>query len=149
MKLEDEIRQKDFKSDQQKVTVNILYTANWLNGFGEKLFKEFNLTSQQFNILRILRGQHPKPATIKLLKERMLDKNCDASRLVDNLVKKEFVERTVAEFDRRHCDVLISVDGLRVLEELDKRLPEYERHLKNLSKDEMHTLNFLLDKLRG
>ena len=149
MKLEDAIQQKEFKSEQQKLSINITYTANWLNGFGEKLFKEYNLTPQQFNILRILRGQEPNPATIKLLKERMLDKNCDASRLVDNLVKKEFVERSIATYDRRHCDVRISLNGLKVLGEIDKRLPEVEKRLNNLTTDEMKTLNHLLDKLRG
>ena len=149
MKLEDEIQQKEFKSEQQKLSINITFTSNWLNGFGEKLFKQYNLTPQQFNILRILRGQGPNPATIKLLKERMLDKNCDASRLVDNLVKKDLVHRSIAKYDRRSCDVLINHNGLEVLDQIDKRLPEYEIHLNSLSPEEMKTVNFLLDKLRG
>ena len=79
----------------------------------------------------------------------MLDKSCDASRLVDALVRKDFVERSIAEFDRRSCDVVINLNGLKVLEQIDKRLPEYERHLKNLTQEEMKTVNRLLDKLRG
>jgi DNA-binding MarR family transcriptional regulator len=149
MKLEEAIKQKEFKSEQQKLNINIIYTANWIGGYGDKLFKEYNLTSQQFNILRILRGQHPKPASIKLLKERMLDKNCDASRLVDNLVRKNFAQRSINSFDRRQSDVIITTAGLKILAEIDKRLPEYEKHLSTLSNEEMKTLNHLLDKLRG
>jgi|ERR1017187_3043216 DNA-binding MarR family transcriptional regulator len=149
MKLEEEIQQKEFKTEQQKLSINISFTANWLNGFGEKLFKEYNLTPQQFNVLRILRGQHPKPASIKFIKVRMIDKHCDASRLVDNLVKKRFAERNVSNYDRRQCDVMITINGFNVLSEIDKHLPEYERHLSNLTDGEMKTLNHLLDKLRG
>ena len=129
MKLEEEIKQKEFKSEQQKLSINITYTANWLNGYGDALFKQYNLTPQQFNVLRILRGQLPNPASVKLLKERMLDKSCDASRLVDTLVKKGFVDRTIATFDRRYCDVLINENGLKVLTQIDERMPDYERHL--------------------
>ena len=149
MKLEDEIQQKLFKSEQHKLSVNITYTANWLNSKTEKLFKEYNLTPQQYNILRILRGQNDKPSTIKLLRERMLDKMCDASRLVDNLVKKDFVIRKIAEHDRRNCDVFISKKGTKVLAAIDLRIPEFEKILNTLNEKEMHQLNSLLDKLRG
>lgn len=149
MKLEDEIKQKEFKSQQHKLSVNIGYTANWFEGKFSKLLKEYNLTPQQYNILRILRGQNPNPATIKLLKERMLDKMSDASRLVDNLFKKGFLKRETAAYDRRHCDVLINEKGLETLAEIDKRLPDHEKLLDTLSLDEMQILNDLLDKLRG
>jgi DNA-binding MarR family transcriptional regulator len=151
MKLEDEIKQnKEFISEQHKLSVNISFTANWLYNKTEKFFKEHNLTPQQFNILRILRGQYPNPSTMKLLRERMIDKMSDTSRLVDNLFKKDFVIRNVCPGDRRQSDVFISEKGLSVLKEIDNLIPDFEKkHLSTLSNEEMHQLNELLDKLRG
>ena len=93
MKLEEEIHQKSFKSQQQKLAVNLLYTSNWLNAHYQDFFKNTDLTIQQYNVLRILRGQYPTPCALKLIKERMLDRMSDASRIVDKLVSKNFVIR--------------------------------------------------------
>src|SRR3989337_3458772 len=108
MKLEEEISQKAFRNNKHKAIVNIIFSYNWLLKNHFKLLKPYDLTIQQFNILRILRGQYPNPATVKLLKERMLDKMSDASRLVDRLIKKELVTRCINTKDRRAVDIKIS-----------------------------------------
>lgn len=149
MKLEDEIVQKKFINEYHKLVVNIFYTNSWITKFNEKRFKEKDLSSQQYNILRILRGQYPKPASVNLLKERMLDKMPDVSRLVERLRKKDLLTRTDCPTDRRLSDILISEKGLAVLKELDSHLAEVEKYLSGLSSSEAKILNDLLDKLRG
>jgi len=149
MKLEDEIRQKNFRSEYQKLAVNIFFTHGWLDSKFSSLLKKFDITLNQFNILRILRGQYPQSTSVNLLKERMLDKMSDASRLVERLRVKGFVERTVCPKDRRKVDVVITKSGLNLLAECDKIESEFDNTLKNLTIDESKTLNKLLDKLRG
>src|SRR4051812_6517349 len=101
MRLEDEIKQTKFKSPQQRLAVNLLYSCNWLNGHYARFFKGIDITTQQFNVLRILRGQYPDHCSLKLVKERMLDRMSDASRIVDKLVAKKYVDRKVCPGDRR------------------------------------------------
>lgn len=149
MKLEDEIKQKEFKSDYQKAAVNIIYTFNWLDSKSKDFFKKFDLTTQQYNILRILRGQHPNPATINLLRERMLDKMCDASRIVERLRIKNLLQRNPSSNDRRSVDIKISKKGLEMLEKIDKEIEALFADMHNLNQDEIKLLNDLLDKLRG
>jgi len=149
MKLEDEIVQKKFRNETHKLGVNLVYTFNWLDAFHQKYFKKYGITPQQFNVLRILRGQHPKPATIKLLKERMLDKMSDASRIVEKLRVKGLADRHICESDRRNCDVFINDKGLRLLAEIDRDEKIVEDFYSNLSPQEKKQLNDLLDKLRG
>ena len=149
MKLEDEIIQKKFRSETHKLGVNLIYTYNWLDAFQQKHFKKHGITPQQFNLLRILRGQHPKPATIKLLKERMLDKMSDASRIVEKLRVKGLVDREISSADRRNCDVFINEKGLKLLAEIDKEEKLLDDTFSKLSEDEKKELNALLDKLRG
>jgi DNA-binding MarR family transcriptional regulator len=149
MKLEDEISQKKFRNEAHKLGVNLIYTYNWLDGFQGKFFRDRGITGQQFNILRILRGQHPNPATIKLLKDRMLDKMSDASRIVEKLRVKGLVMRDISKYDRRHCDVMISDKGLELLSELDRENDLLDALFANLNDDEKKQLNDLLDKVRG
>lgn len=149
MKLEDEIKQKKFKDAYAKLAVNILFTHGWLSNIESDLFKEHDITIPQYNILRILRGQYPNPASINLLKDRMLDKMSDASRLVDRLIKKEYVERKICKFDRRKAEVIITPKGLDVLANMDKLEDQYKVVFSTLSKKEINLLNDLLDKLRG
>ena len=148
MKLEDEIKQSKFKSEYQKLELNIIFTANWLEHHHGKHCKQHDITSEQFNILRILRGQYPNPATVNLLIERMLNKMSNASRLVEKLRKKGLVERKISKDDRRACDVIITKKGLALLSELDKLEKEWEKLVAHLSLDEARKLNTLLDKLR-
>jgi DNA-binding MarR family transcriptional regulator len=149
MELETEITQYNFRNVYHKAAVNLIYTFNWLYGLQSEIFKPFNITTQQLNILRILRGQYPKPATIKLLKERMLDKMSDASRIVEKLRIKGLVERQICIRDRRTVDVLISANGLNLLSKLDEKNKELDKILSHLSDEELKALNRLLDKLRG
>ena len=150
MRLEDEIVQKKFKSPYQKAIINILYTSNWLGTLHGHILKPYGLTRQQYNILRILRGQHPNPATIRLLTERMLDKMSNASRLVEKLRQKELVERDPCQEDRRQVNVKISEKGLELLKELDAALVEVDKTMRNgLTEEEAKELNRILDKLRG
>jgi DNA-binding MarR family transcriptional regulator len=149
MKLEDEILQKHFRNEYHKATVNVIYSYNWLVDYQVKLFKPYGITMQQYNILRILRGQYPKPATIKLIKERMLDKMSDASRIVEKLRVKGLVERNICSNDRRNVDVCITQKGLELLSLVDKHDKEVDTKLSTLSEDEIKQLNELLDKLRG
>ena len=149
MKLEEEISQKAFRNNKHKAIVNIIFSYNWLLTNHFKLLKPYDLTIQQFNILRILRGQYPNPATVKLLKERMLDKMSDASRLVEKLRSKGLVDRKINDKSRRNVDVLITQKGLDLLAEIDKKNSEFDQLIENLDTRETEQLNNLLDKLRG
>lgn len=148
MKLEEEIKQDKFKSEYQKLAVNLIYTHSWLNSHQVKFFDRFKITPQQFNMLRILRGQYPNPININRLKERMLDKMSDASRLVERLRVKELVERKYCEKDRRRAEVIITRKGLNVLNELDAIEVKLEKLLSSISTEEAETVNRILDKMR-
>ena len=149
MKLEDEIKQKKFKNEFHKLAVNLIFTHGWLLDHQAKFFKKFGITGAQYNILRILRGQHPNPASINLLKERMLDKMSDASRLVERLKQKGLVEREVCTEDRRRVEVVINDKGLNLLKEMDKIEDRFEQIFKGIGNSEAKSLNDLLDRLRG
>lgn len=149
MKLEDEISQKKFRNEYHKAAVNLLFTFSWLRSYQEKIFKPRGITGQQFNILRILRGQHPKPANIKLIRERMLDRMSDCSRIVEKLRAKGLIERNICPADRRHVDVIITKKGLDLLSKLDLINDEADKFLSNLDEKEISQLNRLLDRLRG
>src|SRR5882724_3947040 len=101
MKIEEEIKQNKFQNQYQKVAINLLFTASWLDANNNKFFKAFGITNQQFNILRILRGQHPQSISGATIKERMLDKNSDVSRLLDRLIAKKFITKTQCDSDKR------------------------------------------------
>jgi DNA-binding MarR family transcriptional regulator len=149
MKLEEEIGQKIFKNDVQKMMINIMYTSNWLQNILSDNLKEFDVTPQQFNILRILRGQHPNPARMHLLQERMLDKMSNASRLVERLRKKRLVLRKICRNDRRAVDVKITEEGLALLSQLDVKENEWHTRFNNMKKTDINTLNIILDNLRN
>ncbi len=149
MRLEEEIVQRSFKNEYEKAIVNMVFSYNWLVTFHVQLLKPYGITIQQYNILRILRGQYPKPATIKLIKERMLDRMSDASRIVEKLRVKGMVERNICAADRRNVDVLITEKGLNLLSDIDNYEDEMEKHLSALDENEVKQLNDLLDKMRG
>lgn len=149
MRLEDEILQKKFKSDFQKLAVNLSYTYNWYNYINEKHFKSVDITPQQFNVLRILRGQYPNTCNLKLVKDRMLDRMSDASRIIDKLKNKGLVARSECPNDRRNVDLIITEKGLELLKSLDFIDDNHKNTFKNLSATELKMLNDLLDKLRG
>ncbi|MBC7743773.1 MAG: MarR family transcriptional regulator [Flavobacterium sp.] len=149
MKLEEEIASNNFESTHHKTLVNVLYTYGWVTNLIKKSFKKYAVTMQQFNILRILRGQHPNPATINLLKERMLDKMSDASRIVERLVQKGLVNRCTSLKDKRAVDIIINDKGLELLKSMDQEMTFHKKFKKNLSDEEADQLSGLLDKLRG
>lgn len=149
MKLEEEIKQSSFRNEYHRLAVNILYTHSWLmSKIADHLWK-FDITPQQFNLLRILRGQYPDPASISLLKERMIDKMSDASRLVDRLISKGLVKREICPDDRRRVNVIITKKGLNLLKKIDETDQTIDNFLNSLSEEEAVILNNLLDKLRG
>ena len=149
MEIGAEIKQSKFKSEHQKMLINILFTAGWLESKHALSLKPFGISSQQYNILRILRGQYPKPTTVNLLIDRMLDKNSNASRLVEKLRIKKFVERAICPEDRRAVNVIITHKGLNLLEELDKQDDTLLKLLKKISIKDAELINELLDKIRS
>lgn len=150
MRLEEAIKQKTpFRSPWHKLTVNLIYTNNWLVARQKDLFKPYGVTSQQFNVLRILRGSYPEPISTSDIRERMLDKMSDVSRIVDRLVKKNLVSRRTCKSDKRLVDVLITEKGLELLKDMDNVQIMGDQAMSNLSTEEAETLNELLDKLRG
>jgi DNA-binding MarR family transcriptional regulator len=148
MKLEEEIKQKKFKSEYHKLAVNIMFTHGWLMSLQKKLFDKYEITGTQYNILRILRGQHPEPVTVNTLKDRMLDKMSDTSRLVERLRLKKLVERNICNVDRRRTNVTITENGLSLLKDLDSVDKEFEKLFSSIDLNEALNLNNLLDKLR-
>jgi DNA-binding MarR family transcriptional regulator len=149
MHIDQEILSSKFEDNYHKAVVNITYTYGWINNLLRAEFEKYNLTYQQFNILRILRGQYPKPATVNLLKERMIDKMSDASRIVDRLVQKGLVTRCTNEKDRRAVDIRISDEGMEVLSKMDVEFITRDFLRQNISEEDAGKLSDLLDKLRG
>lgn len=147
MKLEDEIRSK-FRNDYHKALVNLYYTNNVISVQFDKLLKAYGLAAPQFNVLRILRGQHPNAVSIGLIKERMLDKNSDVSRIVDRLFNKGLVQRRECKNDRRQKDVAITKKGLELLEEMSVCEKQEDKILSKLTIKEVKLLNEILDKIR-
>jgi len=148
MKIEEEIKQVKFKSTHQKAVINLIFTASWLHGQHQKFFKSFGITSQQFNILRILKGQHPKTISATEIKSRMLDRNSDVSRLLDRLATKWLINKQTCPKDKRAADVSITKAGLDILAELDKKQKHMDTVL-HLSEKDAEELSNLLDKGRG
>lgn len=128
----------------------MLYTVAWANQLSNQALKPFELSWQQFNVLRILRGLKGEPATVKLLTERMIDKMSNASRLVDKLYKKKYVERRTCPTDRRRVDVVLTSVGLRVVSEASEAINVVmEGYMSNVSKEDAQELNRILDIMRS
>lgn len=148
MKIEEEIKQVKFKSSHQKAVINLIFTASWIQHQQQQFFKAFGITNQQFNILRILKGQYPNAISGTEIKSRMLDKNSDVSRLLDRLISKKLIQKQTCPNDKRAADVSITQAGLDILTELDKKQKQIDTVL-NLSEKEAEELSNLLDKGRG
>jgi len=150
MLIEKEIRQKtSFRNEYHRAAVNLIYTGKWLIYKHAKLFEQYHLSLQQYNVLRILRGRYPATATIKYIKKRMLDKMSDASRIVDVLVKRELISRVQNVKDRRKVDILILQNGIDVLNKIESFNSKMDNFLASLDTTEVKQLNQLLDKLRN
>ncbi len=145
-KIEDKIRQKKFTSVHQKAVINLIYTSNWLQNLQQEFFKSFGITGQQFNILRILKGQSPGSISGTEIKSRMLDRNSDVSRLLDRLASKNLITKQTCPNDKRASDVRITAEGLALLNEINKT--RKQDRVLSLSDEEAERLSDLLDKAR-
>ena len=149
MGIEQDIKQAKFRNEYQKASLNLIYTYNWLTENFKAFFATEDITPQQFNILRILRGSFPQPLSTLQIRDRMLDKMSDTSRIVDRLIAKGLVKKAVCKTDRRLVDVMITEKGKKLLERLDTRQDEMDSILHNLTKKEAVLLSELLDKIRS
>lgn len=147
MSIENDINQTKFNSEYHKMNLNLIYTYNWAMEKSKRFFEKADLTMQQYNILRILRGAG-RPLSTLQIRQRMLDKMSDTSRIVDRLLKKGLVEKVICKNDRRLVDVSISQKGMSLLNDLDTHTDELDSHLTNVTLEEAKTINHLLDKLR-
>lgn len=148
MSLEQDIQQKDFRNEFQKAYLNIFYTHYFLVDNQNNVFKRYDITRQQYNVLRILRGQYPGHASVNLIKERMLDKMSDASRIVERMRIKGLITREHCENDKRSVEVKITPKGLELLAGMQATVDNFDAMLRNLSEEETRQLNYLLDKIR-
>lgn len=145
----EEIKQKrPFRNEWHKASVNLIFTYNWIQDRSRHVLNQMGITNQQYNVLRILRGSHPQPLSTADIRERMLDKMPDTSRLVDRMVLKGWVKKHVCESDKRLVDVMITPAGIQLLEQLDACQSQIDAFLQGLSKAEAAQLNVLLDKIR-
>ena len=148
MKIEEEIKGR-FRNEYHKGMINLVYTVKQLSNQFLQMLKAYNLTEPQYNVLRVLRGfRADGPATIGFLKERMLDKNSDMSRIVDKLYEKQLIDRKENAIDRRQKDIEITEKGLLLLSEMDDCERKVDTLLSNLTTDEVNELNRILDKIR-
>lgn len=149
MSLEQDIQQEKFNNEFEKAAINILFTSSWLYNINAGRLKPFDITPEQFNVLRILRGSHPKTMMLADVTCRMIDKSSNATRLVEKLRQKGLLKREICESNRRQVDISITDKGLNVLKKIDDKEAEWLTTLKNISKSDAQELNRILDKLRG
>jgi hypothetical protein len=147
MGIEQDIQQPNFRNEFQKMGINLLFTANWLNEQIGKMLSDEGVTQQQYNILRILRGSATPLSTLKI-RERMLDKMSDTSRIVDRLIAKELVVKNTCEKDKRLVDITLSAKGLDLVDQLDQFNDRIDDLLKGINESEAKTMNQILDKIR-
>ncbi len=149
MKLEEAIKQKRFESPQIKAMLNIMYTANWLMGEFRDVYKPFGITPQQYNVLRMLRGKHPESINPSEIKEVMIDKNPDITRLCDRLLAMGLIGRSIDSDNRRKMNIVITDQGLHLLAQIQPLLTERQTQILHLSDINFELLSELLDELRG
>lgn len=148
MSLEQDIKQEKFTNEFEKVVVNILFTASWLYNRNASRLKPHDITPEQYNVLRILRGSHPEPLMLSEVTCRMIDKNSNATRLVEKLRQKGLLKREICENNRRQVDISITDKGLEVLKKIDREAESWLQSLKVINQSEAEELNRILDKLR-
>ena len=148
MGIEKDIQQTKFRNAHQKAAINLIYTLSWMRDKTRCIFDAEDITSQQFNILRILRGSYPQPLSTLQIRERMLEKMSDTSRIVDRLIAKGLVKKVTCKTDRRLVDVIITDKGKKLLERLDEKQDLIDGVLGNLSEKDANILSDLLDQIR-
>ncbi len=150
MRLEEEIKQsKKFTNEYERLLVNLMFTASWLESKNIQRLKPFGISPQQYNVLRILRGSNPKPLMLSDIASRMIDKNSNATRLVEKLRIKGLIKREICESNRRQVDISITKKGLDLLTDIDTVADKWFDNMKTLTKTEAQSVNELLDKLRA
>ncbi|MGQ0740054.1 MAG: MarR family winged helix-turn-helix transcriptional regulator [Bacteroidota bacterium] len=148
MGIENDIKQTRFRNVHQKAAINLIYTVSWMRDRTKCIFEAEDITAQQFNILRILRGSFPQPLSTLQIRERMLEKMSDTSRIVDRLIAKGLVKKITCKSDRRLVDVIITDKGKKLLERLDLKQDEIDSVLSRLSEKDANILSDLLDRIR-
>ncbi|HEY1031957.1 MAG TPA: MarR family transcriptional regulator [Flavipsychrobacter sp.] len=148
MKIEDVLKTTNFKDEVHKATLNVLYTSYWLKDHTSSALKENGLTTEQFNVLRILRGKHPESMCVRDIASRMIERSSNVPRIIDRLVVKKLVKRVQSKEDKRETLINITEAGLKQLEQASKSLESINRTILGLTNQEAETLNMLLEKLR-
>lgn len=149
MKIEEIIKSTVTINEAKKIILNVMFTHTIISEKFNEVLKPYDLSSEQYNVLRILRGQKGNPANMCIIQERMITKNSNTTRLIDKLLLKEFVTREVCPDNRRKIEVLITEKGMQLLNELDPKVIENEQSFaNNLNTEELHQLNTLLEKYR-
>jgi len=149
MRIEEELQQKRFFDVYQKAHINVMYSANWLIEQTKQVLAAFNITHQQYNVLRILKGRYPQCCTAYDIKEVMIDKGPDLTRLIDRLIVKKYVTRTVCEENRRKLDISITKEGLILVKKISPRMKRKFIENSTITKNEAIELNSILDKMRS
>ncbi len=148
MEIEKVIKIKKFRNEFEKLVINITYTASWIRSRHIQFFRKYELSPEQYNVLRILRGQYPDQSSVNLVQERMIEKMSNASRLIDKLVRKELVERKECPEDRRQMDVRITLHGLDLLTVIDLEIEQINRHMFDCEEEEAKRINESLNRIR-
>lgn len=150
MKLEEELKTEKFKTEQQRAALSVLFTANWIEERTNECFKQHGISQEQYNVLRILKGQKGKPANLSTVQERMIHRMSNATRLVEKLKQKGYVTRVTCEDNRRKVEIAITDSGLLLLDQIDPKLAQTEIDLfRKLNDQEIKEIGILLDKIRG
>jgi len=148
VKLEQAIQSNKFRNEVHKSALNILYTAWWLKTVTSKELKEFGLTHEQYNVLRILKGKYPEQVCVREIALRMIEKNSNVPRIIDRLELKKLVKRTTSQEDKRETVIVLTQAGISILASCNKRVDEIFDELMTLDNREATTLNSLLEKVR-
>ncbi|MBL7684159.1 MAG: winged helix DNA-binding protein [Flavipsychrobacter sp.] len=148
MKLEDVLKTSKFNDEVHKATLNILYTSYWMRDNMSAVMKDIGITSEQFNILRILKGKYPKAMCVKDIAGRMIEKSSNVPRILDRLVAKELVMRTTSKEDKRETIISLTETGMKTLQTANEALVEINRKTIGITNEEAVVLNQLLEKLR-
>ena len=149
MRIEDEIKQDRFPNALSKAILNILLTADRISSATNATLKPFGISKEQYNVLRILRGQYPKPSALQLISERMISQSSNATRLVEKLRTRGLAERSLCAANRRKVDILVTQKGMDLLDAIAPHLKAGGRWEGNITEEEAQELNRMLDKLRG
>lgn len=148
MTLEHELQVKKFRSEAHKLIVNLIFTSSWLKGKMDAAMVDSDITHQQYNILRILNGSDPNPVSVKAIRERMIERGSDVSRIIDRMLVKGLVNRFECKHDRRNVDIMITEMGKERLSYYNTLIEPLDKLMETLNLEQQQTLNSLLEKLR-